>query len=61
MNEKRKTAGKEKFKKRMFYLNSDKEESKIRFHKGSDRIREESSYVKPCGEFEFERELRKRR
>lgn len=60
MNEKRKF-GKDLAKKKFLGLNRTKKKAEINFFKGLDRIKEETSYVKPCGQFEFERELERRR
>ncbi len=61
MNEKQRQFGKKQTKKNKLGLNRTKEKAKLNFHKGSDRKKEETSYVRPCGEFEFERELERRR
>ena len=56
MNEKQRKA-----RRRMFLLSVNKQKLKLKFKKGRDRIKEETTYVKPCGECECERELRNRR
>ncbi len=62
MNEKRKIAGKEYYDKRAYKRIINKENLKQVFRRGKERIEEEESqYIESCGEFEFMRELERRR
>lgn len=63
MNEKRSANWDERTKRRILRLNIGKEKSKTKFHKSRIRIKEEEAdhYVQPYEQFEFERELLRRR